>query len=104
MPELSKADILEILKKRSPKKGIDIMEALGRGQQFLRVMETPVGQELLSILENGITQTFNKIVTLEASDEDKIRWLIYKDLLDKICRKILDYYNLKDQIAKGEKG
>lgn len=102
MSQLNKADVLNYMTKY-PTNGVEMMSLLGHGEQFVKVMSTPVGMELIKLLEVGITRSFNKIVDLKASEEDKIRWAIYRDLLDKICKKTLKYYNTKEAVAKGVK-
>jgi len=102
MPQITKDEILGYVR-NNPTKGADMMALLGQGEQFLKIISTPVGRELIGLLESGITQAFNKIVNLDASDEDKIRWAIYRELMDKICKKTIKYYNLKDEVSKGAK-
>lgn len=85
------------------KRGARTLSILGQRSKFIDAINTGVGQELMGELIDKHEQLLDKISAVNASEEDKIRYGIVKEILEKWAEKI-DGYNrkikeIKDTIA-----
>lgn len=92
-------EILEYLK-RSGRRGEATIKVLGKNLKFLDAFNTPVGFEILKDLCEMHEGMFDKIASLKAAEEDKIRYRILHELIGRWSEKITAYYATMEKITK----
>ena len=91
--------LIDYVKTRG-KRGQRTIEILGRNLKFLDAFNTPVGFEILKDLCQMHEQMFDKIAALTASDEDKIRYKVLQELINRWSESIAAYYSTLEVVEK----
>jgi hypothetical protein len=71
---------------------------LGKGQQHLNALQTPVGQEMLRELQSRWGMLLEKVVNKEATEEERIEYIVVNGMLQTYSKKIAAYYGLLDEV------
>jgi hypothetical protein len=97
--ELTEAQVREYVK-AFPKRADVKLGFLLKNKAIVKAYETPIGQDILRFLIEEHEELFEKITALTASDQDKIRFTILRDVIWRIANRIEKYERQVDDVRK----
>jgi len=99
IPEPNGEELADYIRTRgnSSKKTLEI---LATNLHFIDAINTEVGGEVLKDLVQMHKEAFLKIAELGASDEDKVRYKVLQDLINRWSKRVADYYQTLERVDK----
>jgi hypothetical protein len=98
---LTRNEIDDFLKK-ARKRGERTLSLLGKYQEFIKALSTPIGNELLSDLITKHEILLDKISNLNATDEEKMMYKVVRELILVWSTRIANFNEAVNSIKKGE--
>lgn len=94
-------NVVDNFRRNWRKKADDLLTVLGKQEQFLNALESPIGVELLkdTILLTG--ELLEKIVSEKETNIERADYRAYTRILDKWEDRINSYYKNLDAVKKG---
>jgi len=99
------APTLEDLERYSTRHGIQktsrALKILAKDAQFVAAWETEAGKEILNHMIAVTEDCLDKIATIKATDEDKLRYQMAMEFLEYFKGRINAYQKNNEQIKRG---
>jgi hypothetical protein len=96
---LSQEEVKQFLEKHGTR-GTKALSILGKIQDFKQAYETEIGREILTYFIEMHDVLLDKIVNLQATDEEKIKYSTLRDYISFVSQRIVKYDIIENQIKE----
>jgi hypothetical protein len=101
MREITKEEISAYIQE-FPKRADRIMGFLLKNKDIMRAVESPLGNEIMKYLITEHEELLDKITILAATDEEKVRFKVIRDIIWRIADKVNTYNRQVNKIKSME--